>query len=85
MAGTTTTNDCTKLIQQMQDSFSQKLNLIKKDHQDQQKQFEAGLRAMEAAIVNLQKQLLREFESMNINYANVQQSYASVCSDFHNQ
>ena len=40
---------------------------------------------MEAAIVNLQKQLLREFDGMNTNYASVQQSYASLCSDFHTQ
>ena len=71
-AGTAITDDHTKLIQQMQDSFSQKFNLLKKDHQDQQKQFKACLRAVEAAIANSQKQILREFETMNTNYASTQ-------------
>ena len=82
MAGTAITDNHTKLIQQMQDSFSQKLNLIKKDHQDQQKKFEACLRATEAAIENSQKQLLREFKNMNTNYASAQQSYANLHNDF---
>ena len=62
-----------------------KLDLLKKNHEDQQKKFEAHLYATKEALKQSQQQLLHEFQSMMTNYASAQQSYASLCNDFQTQ
>ena len=85
MGVTKITNECTEFVQQLLASFTKKLNLMKKDHKDQQKKIDAHLKAMEAALNKSQEQLLQEFQSMTNNYASTQQSYANLHSNFQMQ
>ena len=82
---TALTDERTEFVQQLSSSFMKKLALLKKDHEDQQKKFEARLYATEEALKQSQQQLLHEFQSMTTNYASAQQSYASLRNDFQTQ
>ena len=75
----------TGFVQQLSSSFMKKLALLKKDHEDQQKKFEARLYATKEALKQSQQQFLHEFQSMMTNYASAQQSYASLRNDFQTQ
>ena len=74
-----------EFVQQLSSSFMKKLALLKKDHEDQQKKFEARVYATEEALKQSQQQLLHKFQSMMTNYASAQQSYASLHNDFQTQ
>jgi hypothetical protein len=80
--GTALTDKRTEFVQKLTDDFSQKLNLIKKDNQEQRKVFEQRLAATEKVLASSQQQLLQEFHQMTANYANANQSYANLRQDF---
>ena len=82
---TAMTNKCTEFVQNLTDNFTNQLNLIKKDHQEQQKKREAHIKEMDEAITKLQEQLLTEFKNMMTNYNNAQVSYTNLHNDFQNQ
>ena len=82
---TVLTDERMEFVQQLSSSFMKKLDLLKRDHEDQQKKFEACLYATKEALKQSQQQLLHEFQSMTTNYASAQQSYASLCNDFQTQ
>ena len=78
-------NECTEFVQNLTASFMDQLNVIKKDHQEQQQKFEARLKAMDEALAKSQQQLITKFQNMTTKYNQAQEAYANLRNDFQHQ
>ena len=79
------TDECTEFMQNLTASFMDQLNVIKKDHQEQQQKFEARLKATDEALAKSQQQLITKFQNMTTKYNQAQEAYANLCNDFQHQ